>query len=168
MAARAKPSGKTNPLLSARKPAPVRRSTQAVSAGTGPAPLVITSLAEPRACTPVSDVYAAYRPQRIDLPDAKAHPTPLVESLAMSSAPPPAPNADVDVRLPEAIVNSGTLSEAQLETIVMAHAQFARRLPGKFTFDEYDRAVRDDDAPGARAFRAGYFIGYGTGCGKDR
>src|SRR3546814_6113539 len=36
--------------------------------------------------------YAPWRPARIEIPDARPHPDPLVESVAMASACPPAPS----------------------------------------------------------------------------
>ncbi|MEP3038298.1 MAG: hypothetical protein ABJO97_06395, partial [Roseibium sp.] len=42
-------------------------------------PLSFTTLETPRENTPISDIYARYRPQRIDIAGAQEHPTPLVE-----------------------------------------------------------------------------------------
>jgi hypothetical protein len=52
-------------------------------------PLVFTRLETPRDNTPISDIYARYRPQRIEIAGAQEHPTPLVESIAMASVAPP-------------------------------------------------------------------------------
>ena len=86
-------------------------------------PLTFTSLETPRDNTPVSDIYARYRPQRIKIADAQEHPTPLVESIAMASVAPPVPSgaASSELRLPARLIEEGHLSEAQLETIIMAH-----------------------------------------------
>ncbi|MBM2401056.1 methyltransferase, partial [Sulfitobacter pseudonitzschiae] len=51
-------------------------------------PLTFTSLDIPRDNTPISDIYARYRPQRIEIAGAQEHPTPLVESIAMASVAP--------------------------------------------------------------------------------
>ena len=56
----------------------------------------------PRENTPISDIYARYRPQCIDIAGAQEHPTPLVESIAMASVAPPVPSllAAEGLRLP--------------------------------------------------------------------
>ena len=134
-------------------------------------PLAFTSLAIPRENAPLSDIYARYRPQRIEIEGAREHPTPLVESIAMASVAPPMPSIDAarDLRLPARLIEGGHLSEAQLETILMANDAHARDLPGRFTVDEdQTRMTRVDDDPDARAYRLGYFLGDGTGCGKGR
>ena len=56
-------------------------------------PLAFTSFDIPRDNTPISDIYARYRPQRIEIAGAQEHPTPLVESIAMASVAPPVPSA---------------------------------------------------------------------------
>ena len=134
-------------------------------------PLAFTLLATPRENTPVSDIYARYRPQRIEIAGAQEHPTPLVESIAMASVAPPAPSSEAasELRLPGRLIEGGHLSEAQLETILMANDAHERDLPGRFTIDEdQTRMTRADDDPEARAYRLGYFLGDGTGCGKGR
>ncbi|MEO1455834.1 MAG: strawberry notch family protein, partial [Pseudomonadota bacterium] len=134
-------------------------------------PLTFTSLEAARDNTPVSDIYARYRPQRIEIAGTQEHPTPLVESIAMASVAPPVPSgaASSELRLPARLVEEGHLSEAQLETIIMAHDAHGRDLPGRFTIDDdQTKLTRADDDPDARAYRLGYFLGDGTGCGKGR
>ena len=134
-------------------------------------PLSFTSLQTPRNNTPISDIYARYRPQRIEIAGAQEHPTPLVESIAMASVAPPMPSntGSHDLRLPTRLIEEGDLSEAQLETIIMAHDAHGRDLPGRFTIDDdQTKLTRADDDPDARAYRLGYFLGDGTGCGKGR
>ncbi|HBM39567.1 MAG TPA: hypothetical protein DD402_07015, partial [Sulfitobacter sp.] len=134
-------------------------------------PLVFTSLDIPRDNTPISDIYARYRPQRIEIAGAQEHPTPLVESIAMASVAPrmPSNTGSDDLRLPARLIEEGHLSEAQLETIIMAHDAHGRDLPGRFTIDDdQTKLTRTDDDPDARAYRLGYFLGDGTGCGKGR
>ncbi|MEO4045229.1 strawberry notch-like NTP hydrolase domain-containing protein [Hoeflea sp. CAU 1731] len=134
-------------------------------------PLVFTSFDTSRENTPVSDIYARYRPQRIEIAGAREHPTPLVESIAMASVAPPVPSNEAasELRLPGHLIEEGHLSEAQLETILMANDAHARDLPGQFTIDEdQTRMTRADDDPKAKAYRLGYFLGDGTGCGKGR
>ena len=151
------------------------RITPVASTGSGgkvaaaAAPLAVTALATPRVNEAISGVYARYRPQRMVIEGAKPHPTTLVESLAMASvAPPLSETAAAPVSLPPALLADGRLSEAQIETILMAETSFAQDLPGRFHLDDQGRLVRSDDAPAARAFRRGYFLGDGTGCGKGR
>ncbi|MBS4009569.1 MAG: strawberry notch family protein [Roseovarius sp.] len=134
-------------------------------------PLSFTSLQTPRNNMPISDIYARYRPQRIEIADAQEHPTPLVESIAMASVAPPMPSntGRDDLRLPARLIEEGHLSEAQLETIIMAHDAHRRDLPGRFAIDDdQTKLTRADDDPDARAYRLGYFLGDGTGCGKGR
>ncbi|CAN0488484.1 unnamed protein product, partial [Laminaria digitata] len=134
-------------------------------------PLSFTSLQTPRNNMPISDIYARYRPQRIEIADAQEHPTPLVESIAMASVAPPMPlnTGRDDLRLPARLIEEGHLSEAQLETIIMAHDAHGRDLPGRFAIDDdQTKLTRADDDPDARAYRLGYFLGDGTGCGKGR
>ncbi|WP_171181859.1 strawberry notch-like NTP hydrolase domain-containing protein [Ruegeria sp. HKCCD8929] len=130
-------------------------------------PLAFTVFDAPRANPPVSDVYASYAPQRISIEGAQPHPSPLVESLAMGSVHPPAP-ADLPLALPKRLITEGLLSDAQLETILMAETAFNTDLPGKFTRDDAGALERRDDADGAKHYRQGYFLGDGTGCGKGR
>ena len=153
-----------------RKP-PVATATSAKTRSQAAIPLAFTCLATPRENAPVSDIYARYRPQRIEIAGAREHPTPLVESIAMASVAPPMPSIDAarDLRLPARLIKEGHLSEAQLETILTANDAHARDLPGRFTIDEdQTRMTRADDDPDARAYRLGYFLGDGTGCGKGR
>ena len=113
----------------------------------------------------------ATRPQRIEIAGAQEHPTPLVESIAMASVAPPMPSntGSDDLRLPARLIEEGDLSEAQLETIIMAHDAHGRDLPGRFSIDDdQTKLTRADDDPDARAYRLGYFLGDGTGCGKGR
>jgi hypothetical protein len=134
-------------------------------------PLSFTTFVTPRENTPISEIYARYRPQRIDIAGAQEHPTPLVESIAMASVAPPVPylQAAEGLRLPNRLIAEGHLSEAQLETIIMANDAHGRDLPGKFTIDEdQTKMLRSDEDAEARAYRLGYFLGDGTGCGKGR
>lgn len=91
-------------------------------------------------------IYEPYKPQRVRIKGAKAHPGALVQSAAMASVLPPA--TDYQPRIPAALVKSGALSDAQLEAIVYAgHAH-------------------SDVMPNGK--RRGFFIGDGTGVGKGR
>ncbi|KAF0234325.1 MAG: hypothetical protein FD177_881 [Desulfovibrionaceae bacterium] len=91
-------------------------------------------------------LFESYRPQRVRVKGAKPHPTPLVQSAAMAAVEPPA--ATYAPHLPRAAVESGALSDAQLEQVVYAGQAHADLLPD--------------------GSRRGYFIGDGTGVGKGR
>ena len=81
----------------------------------------------------------------------------------------PSGTASAELRLPARLIEEGHLSEAQLETIIMAHDAHGRDLPGRFTIDDdQTKLTRADDDAEARAYRLGYFLGDGTGCGKGR
>jgi hypothetical protein len=111
--------------------------------------------------TPVG-IYVPYRVARIDFADATDHPTPLVESLAMASIVPPP--ASYIPKLPG--IAARALSAAQLETLCYAGQSFLRDLPGQFVTDDFGLALTEH-ADGA-SYRAGYFLGDGTGAGKGR
>ncbi len=91
-------------------------------------------------------VFSEYFPQKVKIEGAKAHPTPLVEPTAMAAVDPVDPN--YSPKLPKELIESGALSDAQLENVVYAGQAHDQVLPdGK---------------------RLGYFIGDGTGVGKGR
>ena len=161
------------------KPAPARKAIVSRRAGQGGGqrptnalvPLAFTALETPRTNDPVSDIYARYAPQRIEIANAQPHPTPLVESIAMASVAPPMPDArnNSALKLPERLIKDGLLSDAQLETIIMANEAHARDLPGRFVInDDQTQMMRKDDDAAAVRYRMGYFLGDGTGCGKGR
>lgn len=88
--------------------------------------------------------YATYQPQII-INGSKDHPTPLCESLAMSSI--DLPQTDYKPNLPQESIASGILSNAQLEDVILAgHA--------------HNSFINNDE------YRRGFMIGSGTGFGK--
>ena len=82
-------------------------------------------------------------PQQIQ---GMSHPDPVVESDFLASVPPP--EVTYNLTLPEETVNSGTLSDVQLEAVTYACQQHEKFLPD--------------------GSRAGYLIGDGAGVGKGR
>ncbi len=111
-------------------------------------------------------IYERYALQSICIPDAKPHPTMLVQSTAMASVAPPKPAyhpcLPVDIH--------DHLSEAQLETVIYAGEAHGAHLAGYWSVDEtYDSlaAAAEGDADAVQ-FRRGFMLGDGTGAGKGR
>jgi hypothetical protein len=127
-------------------------------------PITYDRLSEPRSLDDQVGVYLAYRPSRIDISGAKPHPTALVESVAMGSIPAPLPQHEP--ALPHSLLAQGTLSEAQIETVIYAGNAWSHHLPGTFVPDPEGVALTA--APEGNSYRQGYFLGDGTGAGKGR
>ena len=113
-------------------------------------------------------LYQVHALARISLPDPRPHPSPLVESGPMASVAPPAPT--YRPVLPPPMRDEGRISDAQTETVIYAGEAHAGFLPGRFRLGEaaHEVALVRDDDPDAVAFRRGFFLGDGTGCGKGR
>ena len=131
--------------------------------------------------------YAPWRPGVVRVPGSVEHPTPLVQSAAMAAVPHPAPA--YRPMLPERVVADSLLSDAQLESVVLAGEAHSRHLAAQYRIgsgwetvhrcseDEEDEADKIDTyfvtAEGEMLsepvrFRRGWMLGDGTGCGKGR
>ncbi len=96
------------------------------------------------------DIFNHYQPT-LTLPGAKPHPGDLVESAAMAMVDSPA--TSYVPNLPPELVESGALSDAQVEAAILAGAAHDQLLPPDDNGIEY---------------RKGFLVGDGTGVGKGR
>ena len=128
-----------------------------------------------------SGPYEPWRPGAVRVPGAVAHPTPLVQSAAMAAVPHPTPS--YRPMLPERVVTDGLLSDAQLESVVLAGQAHDGHLAARYRIgsgwetvqrcgeeDGNDTALTDDGETLSEPlrFRRGWMLGDGTGCGKGR
>ena len=145
----------------------------------------------PQSPPPTAGSYEPWRPVTVRIPQAKPHPTPLVQSAAMAAVSHPRPA--YRPKLPDNILTEGRLSDAQLESVIIAGQAHERRLPahvrigdGWETLQRIEGPADGSAAHGGTAddssdpaqdgevlsspvrFRRGWMLGDGTGCGKGR
>ncbi len=123
----------------------VRRCVQRFLAGE-------ISSREPHATGP----YEPWRPATVTIAGAQPHPTPLVQSAAMAAVAHPRPA--YRPKLPVNVIGKGRLSDAQLESIILAGQAHERRLPahvrigeGWETLQRVDGAAHSGPADGGSA-----------------
>ena len=128
--------------------------------------------------------YDPWRPGVVRIAGAIEHPTPLVQSAAMAAVPHPVPSWRP--LLPERVVTDGLLSDAQLESVVLAGEAHTRHLAARYRVgsgwetvarcpedsdEEIDTALLTEEGETLSApvrFRRGWMLGDGTGAGKGR
>ena len=127
--------------------------------------------------------YAPWKPGVVSVPGAVSHPTPLVQSAAMAAVTHPAPSHRPV--LPERVVTDGPLSNAQIESVVLAGEAHNRHLQARYRIGAGWETIRRCDKEGEAnvdeavtedgetlsapvRFRRGWMLGDGTGCGKGR
>ena len=133
-----------------------------------------------------SGPYAAWRPGAVRIPGAVEHPTPLVQSGAMAAVCHPVPS--YRPMLPGRVVTEGLLSDAQLESVVLAGEAFSGHLDRSFRIGSGWETLLSAEAADSQTedagcnevgpedekmsspvrFRRGWMLGDGTGAGKGR
>ena len=182
-----KPAARRNAAKSAAaspKPAEDWGPVVELAIETGPS----DSGADAPAAVSTAGPYEAWRPGVVRIPGAVEHPTPLVQSAAMAAVPHPTPSHRPIC--PVRVVTDGLLSDAQLESVVLAGEAHSRHLAADYRigsgWETVQRCGEDDDTDDSGSndngsvtadgevlsapvrFRRGWMLGDGTGAGKGR
>lgn len=159
----------STPAPSRHSPSPVRKAPRTLQDAPGAELDYVTREWAPDAATGLSEaIYEPYELQSVEIAGARPHPTTLVQSAAMSSVAPPKPS--YRPHLPSQAIQSGLLSDAQLESVIYAGEAHSAHLSGWWTVDDtFDTvSAAGEGADGVVQFRRGWFLGDGTGAGKGR
>jgi hypothetical protein len=111
-------------------------------------------------------LYESYSSCPIQIDQALQHPTPLVESAAMSSVSMPQP--EYQPLLPAEVLNKGLLSHAQLESVIFAGQAHSKMLTGHWEYHDKAKRLEQTASENGTEYRQGFFLGDGTGAGKGR
>ncbi|TKB05328.1 MAG: hypothetical protein E5V75_36070, partial [Mesorhizobium sp.] len=108
-----------------------------------------------------ASLYEPYRVQAINIIGALAHPTALVQSAAMASIAPPLPS--YRPTLPNSLISTGALSDAQIESVIYAGEAHNAHLSGTYTVNNtYDQlTAAPKDAENSFKLRRGWYLGDG-------
>ena len=99
--------------------------------------------APPCGDAPTAGPYAPWKPSVVRVPGALTHPTPLVQSAAMAAVEHPKPSHRP--LLPERVVTEGLLSDAQIESVVLAGEAHNRHLSARYRIGAGWETVRRCD-----------------------
>ena len=151
----------------------------------------ISSIITDASATAGAKAYHRWRPSAVVVGGATAHPSDLVQSAAMAATTHPRPT--IQPRLPVSLVRDGVLSDAQIESVVLVADAHDKHLPARLQVSTDLEFIRRVDGPrvlvpesgphlsaphvrgvdeirfgSTVAFRQGYMLADGTGCGKGR